>query len=59
MALKLYRVGRLTFQFEEGSQPVGAEPVEEKKAEAKNKAKRPTNKKAGANVKGSSNGVRD
>lgn len=52
MALKLYRIGRLVYQFEEGTEPIGAEPVEEaKQAEVKNKAKRPSNKKAAASTK--------
>lgn len=40
--LKLYKVGGLTFQFEEGQQPKGAAEVKPEKAEAKEAA--PKNK---------------
>lgn len=40
--LKIYKVGNLTYQFEEGEQPSSA--VEVKKTEPKNKAARPANK---------------
>lgn len=43
MALKIYRVGNLTFQYEEGSQPAGAVEVN---PESKPKAKPATNKAA-------------
>lgn len=49
--LKRYKVGRYTFQFEEGTQPEGAvevvkqEPiVVEKAAEPVNKSRKPANK---------------
>ena len=40
--LKIYKIGNLTYQFEEGKQPSSA--VEGKKAETKNKAVKPENK---------------
>lgn len=43
MELKIYRVGNLTFQYEEGSQPAGAVEV---KPEPKPKAKPAANKAA-------------
>lgn len=55
--LKIYEYGGLTYQFEEGEQPIGAvevkkaEEVEVKKAEAKNKAKKPANKSKKAAAK--------
>ena len=48
MALKIYRVGNLTFQYEEGNQPAGAVEV---KPEAKPKAKPAANKAAKAQNK--------
>ncbi len=48
MALKIYRVGSLTFQYEEGNQPKGAVEV---KPESKPKAKPATNKTAKAQNK--------
>lgn len=42
--LKIYKIGNLTYQFEEGKQPSSA--VEVKKAETKNKAVKPANKSA-------------
>lgn len=45
MALKIYRLGALTFQFEEGEQPAGAVLVETvEKPKAQSKAKAPANK---------------
>lgn len=49
MALKQYRVGALTFQYQEGEQPAGA--VEVAKAEPKHKAKPAANKAARAQNK--------
>lgn len=49
MALKQYRVGSLTFQYEEGEQPAGA--VEVVKGEPKQKAKPAANKAARAQNK--------
>ena len=53
MALKRYRVGDFTFQYEEGTQPEGAIPVdvEEKAAAPTNKARRVTNKRAATKKK--------
>lgn len=53
MMLKRYKIGRYTFQFEEGTQPKGAvevgkhEPValEAKAAEPMNKSRKPANKR--------------
>lgn len=47
MAIKVYKVGALTFQFEEGEQPAGAIEVKEKAEKAEkpaNKAKTAKNK---------------
>lgn len=44
MALKIYRIGSLTFQYEEGNQPAGA--VEVVKPEPKPKAKPAADKAA-------------
>lgn len=41
--LKIYKVGDFTFQFEEGTQPEGAEEVKEPKAPKAKEAK-PANK---------------
>lgn len=56
--LKRYKVGRYTFQFEEGEQPAGAvevKPVvaveEKAAAEPMNKARKPANKTRKAVVK--------
>lgn len=51
MALKIYKVGELTYQFEEGTQPAGAMEVKAQKPQAKsrvprNKARAPKNKGA-------------
>lgn len=44
MALRIYKVGALTFQFEEGQQPAGAVLVEDAKPAPARKAARPANK---------------
>lgn len=45
MGLKEYRVGKLTYQYEEGHEPAGAVLVGRKAAPAvKNKARTPANK---------------
>lgn len=51
--LKIYKLGGLTYQFEEGQQPAGAvpiegKPIEAKKRPARNKAAKPANKAANA-----------
>jgi len=40
-----------TFQYEEGTQPAGLEPVEEKAEKPANKAKKPANKSRAAKKK--------
>ena len=59
MMLKRYKIGRYTYQFEEGIQPEGAvevgkqEPValEAKAAEPMNKARKPANKRKAVTAK--------
>lgn len=51
MALKIYKVGELTYQFEEGTQPAGAVEVKAEKPQTKqrtprNKQRTPKNKAA-------------
>lgn len=47
MALKIYELNGLTFQFEEGAAPKGARPVDGKAAKpAANKGRTPRNKAA-------------
>lgn len=43
--LKLYRIGERVYQFEEGTQPAGAEPLEEK-LQSKEKTVEPETKEA-------------
>lgn len=51
MAMKLYRVGRTVFQYEEGAQPAGAVPVGPAPAKAPAKAAAPANKARAAKNK--------
>lgn len=51
MALKIYKVGELTYQYEEGKQPTGAVEVKTTKPQAKqrtprNKSRKTTDKAA-------------
>ena len=51
MALKIYRVGELTYQFEEGTQPAGAVEIKAQRPQTKqrtprNKQRTPKNKAA-------------
>lgn len=47
MALRIYRSPEgFTFQYEEGTQPAGYEPVDEQKPKATRKRRTPANKAA-------------